>query len=89
MFFNTRKHEKKSYTIHQGMRGEGSIGPPSGFQSIQPIDMKFGMCNKSPVYFQISIVMWHLIGFHGNRNIDMTFPSVKIVFFEDIYPIVV
>ena len=71
----------KKKKLHEGMRG-GSIGPPpSIFKSIQLIDMKLGMCNKCPVYFQLSIVTWHFIGFHGNRSIEMTFPSVKFVFF--------
>ena len=30
--------------------------------------MKLGMFNKCPVYFQLIIVMWHLIGFHGNHS---------------------
>ena len=60
---------------------------PSIFKSIQPIDMKRGMCNKCPVYFQLSIVNSHLIGFHGNGSIEMTFPNVKMVFFNDIHPI--
>ena len=50
------------------MRGEGGgESDPPIFKSIQPIDMKLGMCNKCPVYFQLSIVTWHLIGFHGNQ----------------------
>ena len=71
------------------MRGGGGGGQtdPSIFKSIQPIDMKLGICNKCAVYFQLSIVMWHLIGFHDNRSIEMTFPSVKIVFLNDTHPI--
>ena len=47
--------------------------PPTIFKSIQPVDMKLGMCNKWPVYFQLSIVTWHLIGLHGNHsNNDVT-----------------
>ena len=69
--------------------GRGSIGPPSIFKSIQPIDMKLGMWTKCPVYFQLSVVMWHLIDFHVNGSIEMTFPSVKIVFFNNIYQITV
>ena len=77
----------KKKKLHEGMRG-GSIGPtPSIFKSVQPIHMKLGMCNKSPVYCKLSIVTWYLIGFHGNRSIEMTFLSVKIFFFNDIHPI--
>ena len=73
-------HEEKKVTRrHEG--GGQSDPPPSIFKSIQLIDMKLGMCNKCPVYFQLSIVTWHFIGFHGNRSIEMTFPSVKFVFF--------
>ena len=50
-----------------------SIGPPLPiFKSIQPIDMKLGMCTKCLVYFQLSIGMWHLIGLHGNHSNIMT-----------------
>ena len=31
--------------------------------------------------------MWHLIDFHVNGSIEMTFPSVKIVFFNNIHQI--
>ena len=41
------------------------------FKSVQPIDMKLGMCNKCPVYVQLSVVTWHLIGFHGNHSNTM------------------
>ena len=54
----------KKKKLHEGIRG----GPLSIFKSIQPIDMKLGMCIKCPVYFQLSIVTWHLIGFHGNHS---------------------
>ena len=74
----------KKKKLNEGMR-RGVNGVPLYFQKYyQPIDMKFGMCNNCPVYFQLSIVTWHLVGFHGNRSIEMTFPSVKI---NDIYPI--
>ena len=48
--------------------GGNRTKPSSFFNSVQLIDMKLGM----------------RIGFHGNRSIEMTFPSVKIVFFIDI-----
>ena len=31
------------------------------FKIIQPIDTKLGMCNKFPVYFQLSIVTWYIV----------------------------
>ena len=60
--FNTRMHEEKKVTRRYEREG-GSIEPSSIFESIQPIDMKLGMSNKCPVYFQLSIVTWHLICF--------------------------
>ena len=65
--FNLRRHEK----LHVGM-GSQLLPPPPIFKSIQPIDMKLGMCNKCPVNVQLSIVTWHLIGFHGNHSNIMT-----------------
>ena len=50
--------------------GGGSIGPPppSTFDTIHPIDLKFGKLNKLHLYFQISETMWCLNGFHGNNS---------------------
>ena len=62
-------------------------GPPSIFKSIQPIHANLGMCNKCPAYFKLSIVTWYLMGFHGNRSKEITFLSVKTLFFKDIHPI--
>ena len=46
------------------------MGPPSFiFKSIQPI---IDMNNMCPVYFKLIIVMWYLIGFHGNHSNIMT-----------------
>ena len=66
----------KKKKLHEGM-GDGGGGasialPPSIFKSIQPIDMKLGMCNNCPVCIQLIIVTWHLIGFHGNHSNIMT-----------------
>ena len=66
-----------------------SIGPaPTIFKVIQPIDMKLGMCNKCQVYFQLSIVTWHLNGFHGNYSNIMTSPAAAILDFQifNIFP---
>ena len=38
----------KKKKLHEGMR-EGVNRAPSIFKSIQPVDMKLGMCNKCPV----------------------------------------
>ena len=43
--------KKKVTRRHEGGRVNC---PPSILKSIQPIDMKLGMCNKCPVYFQLS-----------------------------------
>ena len=50
--------------------GGGSIGslPPSTFDTIHPIDLKFGTYNKLHLYFQLSETTWCLIGFHGNNS---------------------
>ena len=83
---NPRTHEEKKVTrMHEG--GVNRT-PPSIFKSIQPIDVKLGMINKHLIYFQLNIVTWHLIGFHGNRSLEMTFPRVKIVFFNDIHAMI-
>ena len=48
----------------------GSIGPPAPFtfDTIHPIDLKFGTYNKLHLYFQLSETTWCLIGFHGNNS---------------------
>ena len=56
--------------------------PPSILKSIQLIDMKLGMRNKCPVYFQLSIATWHLIGFHGNHSNIMTSLVAAILDFQ-------
>ena len=50
--------------------GGESIGPPpSTFDTIHPIDTKFGTYNiKLHLYFQSSEIAWCLIGFHGNNS---------------------
>ena len=64
--------KKKKVTRRHGGGGggEGVNRIPSIFKSIDPIAMKLGMYNRCPVYFQLSIVTWHLIGFHGNHMQD-------------------
>ena len=42
--------------------------PPSTFDPIYSIDMKFGMYNKLHLYFQISGTTWCLNGFHVNES---------------------
>ena len=42
--------------------------PPSTFDTIHPIDLKFGTYNKLRLYFQLSETTWCIIGFHGNNS---------------------
>ena len=42
--------------------------PPSTFDTIYPIDLKFGTYDKLHLYFQLSETTWCLIGFHGNNR---------------------
>ena len=49
-------------------RGGGNRTPPSTFDTIHPIDLKFGTYNKLRFYFQLSDTTWFLIGFHGNNS---------------------
>ena len=49
------------------MRGDQSPPPPSAFETIHSIDMKFGIHNKLHLYFQLSETTWCLIGFHGKN----------------------
>ena len=74
----------KKKKLHEGMRGRGVnlTPPPSIFKSIQPIDLKLGTCNKCPVYFQLSIVTWHLISFHGNHSNIMTSLVAAVLDFQ-------
>ena len=59
----------KKKQLHEALRGGGaSIGPPSTFDTIHPIGLKFGTYNKLHLYFQLSETTWCLIGFHGNNS---------------------
>ena len=42
--------------------------PPSTFDTIHPIDLKFGTYNRLHLYFQLSKTTWCLIGFHDNNS---------------------
>ena len=45
-----------------------STGLPSTFDTIHPIDLKFGTYNNLHLYFQLSEITWCLFGFHGNNS---------------------
>ena len=51
--FNPRSLDEKIVTIHEHLRGGGQLHPPSTFDTIHPIDMKFGTYNKLHLYFQL------------------------------------
>ena len=64
--FNLRSLLEKIVT--QSLEG-GSIGPPSStFDTIHPIDLKFGIHNKFHLHFQLSETTWCLIGLKGNNS---------------------
>ena len=46
----------------------GSIGRLSTFDTIHPIDMKFGRYNKLHFYFQLNETTWCIIGLHGSNS---------------------
>ena len=52
-----------------GGGGQSDLSP-STFDTIRPIDMKFGTYNtcKFHLYFQLSETKWYLIGFHCNDS---------------------
>ena len=55
-------------SLEGGGGGEFQSDPPSTFDTIYPIDLKFGTYNKLHLYFQLSETPWCLIGFHGNNS---------------------
>ena len=73
-FYSRYLKRNKKFTQRPELRGDVNRTPLpfSIFKSVQPIDMKLGMCNKCLVYFQLSIVTLHLIGFYGNHSNIMT-----------------
>ena len=49
--------------------GRVSIIPlPATFDTIHLIDIKFCSNNELPLYFQLSVTLWCLNGFHGNHS---------------------
>ena len=66
--FNRRSLEEKIVTRSLNGRGGGQSDPPSTFDTIHPIGLKFGTYDKLHLYFQLSETKWCLIGFHGNNS---------------------
>ena len=64
--FNPRSLLEKIVT--QGLEGGNQLDPPSSFDTIHPIDLKFGTYYKLRLYFQLSETTWCLSGFHGNNS---------------------
>ena len=48
--------------------GVNRTPPSSTFDTIHPIDLKFGTYSKLHLYFQLSETTWCLIGFYGNNS---------------------
>ena len=69
----------KKKRLHGGMSGEEVNPPPPYFQKYSTIWHE--IC--SPVYLQLSIVTWHIIGFHGNHsNIMASLVAAILHFFQ-------
>ena len=64
---NPRGLLEKIVTRSLGGGGQ-SESPPSTFDTIRPIDLKFGTYNKLHLYFQLSEAAWCLMSFHGNNS---------------------
>ena len=54
--------------VTRSLEGGQSDPPPSTFNTIHPIDLKFGTYNKLRLYLQLSETTWCLIGFHSNNS---------------------
>ena len=59
--------EKIATRSLEGGGGGQSDTPLSTFDTIHPIDLKFGTHNKVHLYFQLSETMWCLINFHVKK----------------------
>ena len=55
-------------SLEVGGGGGSQSDPSSTFDTIHPIDLKFGRYNKIQLYFQLCETTWCLIGFHGNNS---------------------
>ena len=66
--FNPRSLLEEIVTRSLDGGGVQSDPHPSNFDTIYPIDLKFGTYSKHHSYFQLSETTWCLIGFHGNSS---------------------
>ena len=66
--FNPRSLLEKIVTGSLERGGGGHRTPPSTFDKIHPIDLKFGTYNKLHLYFQLSETTWCITGFRGNNS---------------------
>ena len=65
-FINPRSILEKIVT--RSLEGWSIGSPSSTFDTIHPIDLKFGTYNKLRLYFQLCETTWCLIRFHGNNS---------------------
>ena len=65
---NPRSLLEKIVTRSFEGEGGGQSDPPSTFDTIHPIDLKFGTYNKLYLFFQLSETTWCLIRFHGSNS---------------------
>ena len=68
LMFNPRSLLEKIATRSLGGGGVNQTPSPSTFDTIHPIDLKFGTYNKLHLCFQLREITWCLIGFHGNNS---------------------
>ena len=66
--FSPRSLEEEIVTLTDWWGGGGQSDPPSTFDTIHPIGMKFSTYNKLHLQFQFSETTWCLIGFHSNDS---------------------
>ena len=69
LMFNPRSLLEK--IVIRSLGGGGGVNrtpSPSTFDTIHPIDLKFGTYNKLHLCFQLRKTTWCLIGFHGNNS---------------------
>ena len=79
--FSPRSLEEEIVTRTDWWGGGGQSDPPSTFDTIHPIGMKFGTYNKLHLQFQFSETTWCLIGFHSNDSQIKTSQEIAILDF--------
>ena len=54
--------------VTRSLEGGVNRTPLSTFDTIHPLDLKFGTYSNLNLYFQLSETLWCLINFHGNNS---------------------